>query len=378
MPEDSGPEDCSLPSTPRKSSESETPEPNILQNFIQSVNDDVSSCTPGAAASFGDSTETSSNGSSTKKKPATPAITLLKREKVVSVDDAASTTSVAATIYFDFEEDNPYSEHDTIQDRVVVPPQFNNAQPRKPRPGLSPQQLLYFSTVQDREINTTSTEIRQQQVETVQQNSQMQQFLERKMKRIEEAQKKINVSLRLLQLDSSSHSSGSHSPCPSALGDRAEFDRCSQLADENFEDYYRRLRKVAAKAQLCACCSDERMATKIALGVRDRDLSKELLSISPFPSEEKVVKICRLKEEIANLSNKTPCSGCGQLKHYGNTCPAVGQSCSRCKNGDHYFKMCPLNTKAVVSRQSLGYQMGECLVTSSPRRQCKFRRNFRK
>lgn len=214
-----------------------------------------------------------------------------------------------------------------------------------------------MATQQDQKINIAEGTVRHQQQRNNldQRRNQVLHKLERELYEIKAAQKEINIVLRSLKLSSSelntaiarscNHVSDS---CPRSLGDRVDFDRCSQVLDETFEDFYRRLCKEAFKDKLCCCCADERIAARIALGIRNRAFSKELMELSPFPTAKQIVEICRANETIDHLMNRNPCAGCGQMKHRNRNkiCPALGLGCTRCKGMDHFFIVCPLNSKA--------------------------------
>jgi len=167
--------------------------------------------------------------------------------------------------------------------------------------------------------------------------------LKKELKCIQEDQMLIKESLRHMQLKSPVSSC---LPSPSSLEERVDFDKCSQLADESFDEFFRRLNKLASRAKLCSCCGDQQMTTRIAMGLRDLNLRRELQELNPFPSLRNVVEICRKKEEIYALMKKESCATCGQPKHVAKRgCPAVDLLCNLCKNYGHYFIMCPLNTK---------------------------------
>jgi len=258
-------------------------------------------------------------------------VTLKENQREQIVDNSSRFTPTTA----EFEEnDNLYSsEHDTLEDRVPVSPQFSrdsSSAPRLPKSKFSPTRMLVLASEQDQKINIAEGAVRQQQRTrtetprdtTGRRRNQALDKLESELDKIKATQKDINIALRALKLNPSQgldNSTARHQchhrsdSTPRSLGDRVDFDRCSQLLDETFEDFYRRLCKVAAKAQLCSCCADQRIAARIALGIRNRVFSKELMELSPFPTVKQVVEICRANETIDRLMNRTPCAGCGQV-----------------------------------------------------------------
>ena len=217
---------------------------------------------------------------------------------------------------------------------------------------MSNQQLLHLSYKTERKIKIALNGLREQRLQDELTNPNRNgenltdwDSLQREIKSIEEDQQLVKDQLRKLKLSSSSSNSSCSGSRPSRMSQRAELEKCIQLADENFDEFFHRLNIIAAQAQFCNCCIDQMMATRIAMGVRDLDLRKDLLELSPFPSTQQVVNICRAQEEIGILMNQPPCTQCGQKKHYRRGCPAIGLLCNLCKNYGHYFIMCPLNTK---------------------------------
>jgi hypothetical protein len=75
--------------------------------------------------------------------------------------------------------------------------------------------------------------------------------------------------------------------------DRVAFDECHQSTSESFEDFYIRLRRLADAADLCGTCADARIATRIMAGVHDTETKRKLLALSPFPSAQQAINVCR-------------------------------------------------------------------------------------
>ena len=85
--------------------------------------------------------------------------------------------------------------------------------------------------------------------------------------------------------------------------DRVAFEDCHQSATESFDDFYIRLCNLADAADLCAACRDTRLTTRIMAGVRDTETKRKLLALSPFPTVQQTINICR-SEESAKANEK--------------------------------------------------------------------------
>ena len=86
--------------------------------------------------------------------------------------------------------------------------------------------------------------------------------------------------------------------------DRVAFEECHQSANETFDEFFTRLKRLAGTAELCVNCSDERLATRVMAGVRDSESRKKLLSLTPFPTLQQAVNLCR-GEESARANERT-------------------------------------------------------------------------
>jgi hypothetical protein len=86
--------------------------------------------------------------------------------------------------------------------------------------------------------------------------------------------------------------------------DRVAFEDCHQSATESFDDFYIRLCNLADAADLCAACRDTRLTTRIMAGVRDTETKRKLLALSPFPTAQQTINICR-SEESAKADEKS-------------------------------------------------------------------------
>jgi hypothetical protein len=78
--------------------------------------------------------------------------------------------------------------------------------------------------------------------------------------------------------------------------DRVAFEERRQGPSESFDEFYIGLRRLAEAADLCGACSETRLVTRIIAGTRDAETKKKLLAISPFPSLQVAVNICRSEE----------------------------------------------------------------------------------
>jgi hypothetical protein len=86
--------------------------------------------------------------------------------------------------------------------------------------------------------------------------------------------------------------------------DRVAFEDCHQSATESFDDFYIRFRNLTDAADLCAACRDTRLTTRIMAGVRDTETKRKLLALSPFPTAQQTINICR-SEESAKANEKS-------------------------------------------------------------------------
>jgi hypothetical protein len=151
--------------------------------------------------------------------------------------------------------------------------------------------------------------------------------------------------------------------------DRMAFEERKQGPSESFDDFFIALRRLADAADLCGNCSEKRLVTRIIAGTRDTDRKKKLLAISPFPSLQDTVNICRSEESVrANerilsghsgvvailtkhgqsdrRASKSECGACGRASHaQGENCPAIGKSCHICGKSDHFAPKCSNRNK---------------------------------
>ena len=150
--------------------------------------------------------------------------------------------------------------------------------------------------------------------------------------------------------------------------DRVDFEECRQAPGEKFDTFFVRLRQLAASADLCEECYDDRLITRIMSGINSSETRKKLLAINPPPKLlQTVVDICRGEESAtsneSSLSkgrvNKVSkakgkrdgsasrpakddtCSKCGYKAHAeGKACPAAGQTCKKCGGKNHFKQVC--------------------------------------
>jgi hypothetical protein len=147
--------------------------------------------------------------------------------------------------------------------------------------------------------------------------------------------------------------------------DRVAFKERKQGPSESLDDFFIGLRQLADAADLCGTCSETRLITRIIAGTRDTETKKKLLTISPFPSLQDTVNICRSQESaqanerilsghlgVAAIltkhgqsdrrASKSECEACGRASHaQDENCPAIGKSCHICGTPDHFTPKCP-------------------------------------
>ena len=82
--------------------------------------------------------------------------------------------------------------------------------------------------------------------------------------------------------------------------DRVAFLKRKQENGENFDSFYMELNRLAEDAELCKTCGEEQIATKIMSAIRSEETKKKLLAMTPFPSLQTVVNICRADETATN------------------------------------------------------------------------------
>ena len=70
---------------------------------------------------------------------------------------------------------------------------------------------------------------------------------------------------------------------------RVKFEQRHQDHGETFDHFYVALRELAANADLCGACLNDRLTTRFTAGAASEDLHKKLPAINPFPRLEVVV-----------------------------------------------------------------------------------------
>ena len=166
---------------------------------------------------------------------------------------------------------------------------------------------------------------------------------------------------------------------------RVKFEQRHQDHGETFDHFYVGLRELAADADLCWTCLNDRLTTRIMTGVASEDLRKKLLAINPFPRLEDVIARCRSKESATNTeaeftcrpvlavnvvsvrrsalttagrsaptttpsprlqpstppATKTVCRFCGGRPHQTRSkCPAYGTKCTACNRLPYFANVC--------------------------------------
>ena len=147
--------------------------------------------------------------------------------------------------------------------------------------------------------------------------------------------------------------------------DRVAFEERRQGPSESFDDFFIGLRRLADAADLCGTCADSRMATRIIAGIRDSETKNKLLALTPFPSLQRAVNVCRSEESaranerslshqagvtaiqthykhVSPSTGASSCGACGRLKHTGDQiCLAIGKCCHICGKENHFAPKCP-------------------------------------
>jgi hypothetical protein len=158
--------------------------------------------------------------------------------------------------------------------------------------------------------------------------------------------------------------------------DRVEFEEYRQDHGATFDEFYIGLQRIAKCADLCQHCFDQRMTTRVMSGICDQEVRKKLLAITPFPSLQTAVDLCRSEEAAGKNESllsrsgatsvnvvKQPeekgnrsrthfhrrgehrdglrCGNCGHPPHdSGKDCPAKGRECHNCGKPGHFSTVC--------------------------------------
>jgi hypothetical protein len=111
--------------------------------------------------------------------------------------------------------------------------------------------------------------------------------------------------------------------------DRAAFEERWRGPPESFEDLHVSLIRFADAEDLCGACIDCRMATGLLAGIRDSETKKKL-ALSPFPTTEAAVNLCRSVESAQTdekiFSTQTGVSSI-QAKQNGRLSSSDASSC---------------------------------------------------
>eukprot|EP00095_Tigriopus_kingsejongensis_P010912 snap_masked-scaffold5505_size4578-processed-gene-0.0 protein:Tk10912 transcript:snap_masked-scaffold5505_size4578-processed-gene-0.0-mRNA-1 annotation:"hypothetical protein DAPPUDRAFT_258391" len=84
--------------------------------------------------------------------------------------------------------------------------------------------------------------------------------------------------------------------------DCVAFDNRKQKEGEDFDSYLVAIKNFARAAMLCDTCLDRRLATRIMSGIRDEETRTQLLALTPFPTLQAIIDLCRT-EECVNQGN---------------------------------------------------------------------------
>jgi hypothetical protein len=110
-------------------------------------------------------------------------------------------------------------------------------------------------------------------------------------------------------------------------------------------------------------------------GIRDTEAKRKLLALTPFPSAQQAINMCRSEEAARmnerSLSNQSSinhvrphqrndataasCGSCGRNIHRpGEACPATGKTCHNCGGSNHFSPRCPKPRRSSNTGQSGG------------------------
>lgn len=152
--------------------------------------------------------------------------------------------------------------------------------------------------------------------------------------------------------------------------DRVAFDERTQEKGETFDEYYVVVRKLSEEGDLCGHCIEQRLTTRIMSGIINQDVRQKLLAMTPFPSLQQVIDICRSEESASKdshaISNKSyierinyqqnnnnfkdnnneNCYRCGLEVHRNGKCPAFNSTCRYCNVTGHWASVCKKKLKS--------------------------------
>ena len=139
--------------------------------------------------------------------------------------------------------------------------------------------------------------------------------------------------------------------------ERHVFNTRAQGATEGIDVYVTELRKLARNCEFGEL-HDSIIRDRIVCGIRSNEVRKRLLREKDLSlAMERAVEMCKSSEITENQAKKSPgkprgakgkrkqtkkpfnCRRCGQV-HQPQKCPAFGQVCHKCKQRNHYSKMC--------------------------------------
>ena len=151
--------------------------------------------------------------------------------------------------------------------------------------------------------------------------------------------------------------------------DRVLFEERRQDEGESFDSFFISLKELAAEAELCDHCLEDRITTRIISGIRDSETRRQLLAIRPFPKLQEAADRCRSAEiskaneaDLASTADRTvnrlqhrkpgarkpsqaqrseSCGYCGEGCHESQElCPAWGKYCEQCGKRNHLGAVC--------------------------------------
>ena len=123
---------------------------------------------------------------------------------------------------------------------------------------------------------------------------------------------------------------------------------------------------------MCGDCLEDRITTRVIVGIRDPETRRKLLALNPFPSLQTAIDLCRSEEAATenepalerqsrgvnrvgekrggrfrhgrgrsrDRKGNDGCQKCGRNHKEEEPCPAKGKSCNSCGKDNHFASMC--------------------------------------
>ncbi len=182
--------------------------------------------------------------------------------------------------------------------------------------------------------------------------------------------------------------------------DTRDLEERKQREGETFQEYLISVTDLAQEVDVMAdhcndcqkTCLDRRLASRIILGIRDGETRRNLLTFSPFPTLDKVKKICSAEESAQNddvkmgkRTTKVNCTITGEEQKYprkkGNRRQQQGggqgqqsgqqgenaNKCGRCRHNTHQKdQVCPAKDVTCNSCEKKGHYESVCRTKNQP------------